>query len=172
MRNGNTRQEPSDDRGNAILSTLPLSRPVAVELPGVRQRRVAVFAGIESTTSAHRISVGVVHLDALADFHRLWLFGTPSVRAMQARSLAAVMPKGALVVGADLNTWHGATEPAPTFLRGLFADGHLMADESTPLHRSLDYLFFRSMSGLKATYRIIPNAYGSDHYPLVGRLSS
>jgi endonuclease/exonuclease/phosphatase family metal-dependent hydrolase len=170
MRNGNTVRDPVEDRGNAILSTLPLSRPVAVELPGVRQRRVALFARVDSSAAGEEISVGVVHLDALADFHRLWLFGTPSMRALQVKSLASAMPAGSLVVGADLNTWHGAEEPAPAFLRGLFADTHLITDESTPLHRSLDYMFFRTPPGVKTTYRIIPNAYGSDHYPLVGRL--
>jgi hypothetical protein len=43
MRNGAKYRE---DRGNAILSTLPLSDPVAIELPYERQRRVAVSARV------------------------------------------------------------------------------------------------------------------------------
>jgi len=170
MRNGSKANDPAEDRGNAILSTLSLSSPLAVELPGVRQRRVALFAKIG--TEPDPLSVGVVHLDALADFRRLWLFGTPSVRELQAKSLASVMPRGRLVVGADLNTWHGAEEPAPSYLRSLFADANVIRDASTPFHRSLDYIFFRPARGMKASYRVIPNAYGSDHYPLIGRLDS
>jgi endonuclease/exonuclease/phosphatase family metal-dependent hydrolase len=169
MRNGNDPSDPPEDRGNAILSTLPLSSPLAVELPGVRQRRVALFAKIRSASTSEVMSVGVVHLDALADFRRFWLFGTPSMRELQIKSLAAVMPRGSLVVGADLNTWHGAQEPAPTYLRGLFGATEIITDASRPFHRPLDYMFFRPASGTRAGYRIIPNAYGSDHYPLVGQ---
>jgi hypothetical protein len=44
MRNGLDASAPAEDRGNAILSTMPLHAPMALELPFVRQRRVAVFA--------------------------------------------------------------------------------------------------------------------------------
>ena len=46
MRNG--RGDETEDRGSAILSTLPLSDAVAIELPWVHQRRVAVMVTVSS----------------------------------------------------------------------------------------------------------------------------
>ena len=166
MRNGKTVADPSEDRGNAILSTLPLADARAVELPGERQRRVALFARIARGPADH-VSVGVLHFDALAARRRFWLFGSSRVRAMQAESLAAVLPEGTLALGADLNTWRGANEPAPKYFRRLFASTAVTIDESGPGHRSLDYMFFRA-PGTSARYRVVQDKYGSDHYPLVG----
>ena len=56
MRNGGSPDDPAEDRGNAILSTLPLSEPVAVELPGERQRRVVIIAKAASISVASRPS--------------------------------------------------------------------------------------------------------------------
>ena len=100
---------PAEDRGNAILSTLPLSEPVAVELPGERQRRVVIIA------KAATISLAVVHLDALGGARRLRVFWTPWMRDAQVRYAAAVLPDGPLVIGGDLNTWHGRDEFAAAF---------------------------------------------------------
>ncbi len=48
MRNGH---ELREDRGNAIISTEPLLDPFALELPLVRQRRVALGAAVQVQTS-------------------------------------------------------------------------------------------------------------------------
>ena len=51
MRNG--RQENTnvpEDRGNAILSTIPISHPMAIELPLERQRRTSLAANITGVT--------------------------------------------------------------------------------------------------------------------------
>jgi endonuclease/exonuclease/phosphatase family metal-dependent hydrolase len=168
MRNGNRATDPLEDRGNAILSTLPLSDVRAVELPGERQRRVALFASLASGSS-DRISVGVIHFDALAAPKQLWVFGTSTVRGLQAKSLSPVVPEGTLVVGADLNSWHGADEPAPKILGQLFANTPKTADQSGPRHRVLDYMFFRA-EGATARYQVVGDKYGSDHHPLVGWL--
>jgi endonuclease/exonuclease/phosphatase family metal-dependent hydrolase len=168
MRNGNRADDPPEDRGNAILSTLPLSDARAVELPGERQRRVALFARL-APGSSDRVSVGVIHFDALAAPKQLWVFGTSTVRALQARWLSTVAPEGTLVLGADLNTWHGADEPAPKILGQLFAGTPVTADRSAPSHRVLDYMFFRA-EGATARYRVVGDQYGSDHHPLIGWL--
>jgi endonuclease/exonuclease/phosphatase family metal-dependent hydrolase len=109
MRNGGSPDDPAEDRGNAILSTLPLSEPVAVELPGERQRRVVIIA------KAATISIAVVHLDALGGARRLRLFWTPWMRDWQVRYAAAVLPDGPLVIGGDLNTWHGRDDSPRAF---------------------------------------------------------
>ena len=54
MRNGSSAGDPAEDRGSAILSTLPLSEPIAVELPGERQRRVVIIAKAGSIVGCGR----------------------------------------------------------------------------------------------------------------------
>src|SRR5439155_5062528 len=62
MRNG---ADAREDRGSAILSTLPLSEVVAVVLPWANQRRVAVMATVTTRQGAAplRLRVMSVHLD-------------------------------------------------------------------------------------------------------------
>jgi endonuclease/exonuclease/phosphatase family metal-dependent hydrolase len=74
MRNGDSPADPPADRGSAILSTLPLQEPVAIELPGERQRRVAIVASVADIDSRAPLSVGVIHLDAFGSPRRLWVF--------------------------------------------------------------------------------------------------
>jgi endonuclease/exonuclease/phosphatase family metal-dependent hydrolase len=162
MRNGSSENEPREDRGSAILATLPLSDPVAIELPGERQRRVVIVA------KAGPVSVAVVHLDALGGARRLRLFWTPWMRDVQIRSMASALPAGPLVVGADLNTWHGRDEMAARALRKMFAATPLSIDRHGLGLRVLDYMFFRAGPNRRAHYRQLANRYGSDHRPLVG----
>src|SRR6187549_1918567 len=67
MRNGrgSSGAGGNEDRGSAILSTLPLSDAVAIELPWVHQRRVAVMATVSAQWrgAAWRARVMSVHLD-------------------------------------------------------------------------------------------------------------
>jgi endonuclease/exonuclease/phosphatase family metal-dependent hydrolase len=162
MRNGSSANEPHEDRGSAILSTLPLSDPVAIELPGERQRRVAIVA------KTGPVSVAVVHLDPLGSAKRLRLFWTPWMRELQARTIASALPAGPLVVGADLNTWHGRDEPAARTLAKFFRSTPLSIERRGLGLRVLDYMFLRGDAGVRAHYREIANRYGSDHRPLVG----
>ncbi len=162
MRNGRSANEPAEDRGSAILSTLPLADPVAVELPGERQRRVGIFAKIPP------LSVGVMHFDALGGAKRLWLLWTPWLRSIQEKSIRALLPDVPFVLGADLNTWHGTHEPAPRFLQRIERATPVSLDRHGSGVRVLDYLFFRAGETRRAYYRQIKNAYGSDHRPLVG----
>ena len=162
MRNGRSAGDPAEDRGSAILSTLPVSDPIAVELPGERERRVVVFARIGS------FHAGVIHLDVRGGAARLGVFWTPWLRDVQVRSLNGHIPAGPLVIGADLNTWHGRDEPAVRYLNDAFGATRLSVDRHGLGLRVLDYMFFRSSNGRSARYRQIANKYGSDHRPLVG----
>jgi endonuclease/exonuclease/phosphatase family metal-dependent hydrolase len=163
MRNGKSATDPQQDRGNAILSTLPLSDPIAIELPGERQRRVVVFA------RAATVSVGVIHLDALGAWNeRLGVFWTPWLRDVEVRSIQSRLPEGPLVIGADLNTWHGRDERAVRFLERVANDTPLSIERRGLGLRVLDYLFFRVGPNRRAHYRQIDDRYGSDHRPLVG----
>ena len=162
MRNGSSAADPAEDRGSAILSTLALSNPTAIELPGERQRRVVISAQVGT------FSVAVVHLDALGGFRRFRLFWTPWMRNAQVRTITATLPAGALVVGADLNTWHGRDELAARHLIQLFRATPLSIDRQGLGMRVLDYMFFRAGANQRARYRQVENRYGSDHRPLVG----
>ena len=162
MRNGRSSSDPSSDRGSAILSTLPLTDPLAIELPGERQRRVFVLA------KAAGVSVGVLHLDALGGPGRSWIFWTPWMREVQARSLAPWLDDRPLVIGADLNTWHGTHEQTAKFLASLPESTPTSVDRRGLPIRVLDYLFFRAGADRRAHARQLASRYGSDHHPLVG----
>lgn len=85
--------------------------------------------------------------------------------------MAPLLPETDLVLGADLNTWHGAREAAPRFLETLFGKRVSIVRER-PGSRVLDYLFFRLGRNLAAQCTIAANDYGSDHHPLVGGIVS
>jgi hypothetical protein len=160
MRNGRSVRDPAEDRGSAILSTVRLTAPVAIELPGERQRRVAIF----SKTGA--VTVGVAHLDALGGARRLWMFWTPWMRDVQARAMTSILPEGPLVIGADLNTWHGSHEASARLLTAAVGDSS--AERRRFAFRELDYLIVRVSTGQRVEYRRVDDRYGSDHRPLVG----
>jgi endonuclease/exonuclease/phosphatase family metal-dependent hydrolase len=164
MRNGSSAADPAEDRGSAIVSTLPMQVPIAVELPGERQRRVVISAQIGT------FSVAVVHLDALGGWNRLRLFWTPWLRDVQMRTTTSALPdpNRPLVVGADLNTWHGRDELAARHLAQLFRATPLSVERRGLGLRVLDYLFFRTGPNQRARYRQVAHRYGSDHRPLVG----
>jgi len=171
MRNGRqSRGHLASDRGNAIVSTLPLSDPVAVELPGERQRRVAIVATIQIMSGEQRVplAVSVAHFDATRAARTLWFFGAPGIRETQARSLTAALPDEALVLGADLNTWLGPNEPAARDLRQFFLTHAPSVIRTSKNGFLLDYMFFRPPPGWRAHYERASSRYGSDHYPLIG----
>src|SRR5207249_9938072 len=74
MRNGAQRL-PREDRGNAILSTLHLHNLEAIELPLETQRRVALVATIQGTTSEGtpwQLQLCDVHLDTRSGVLHGW----------------------------------------------------------------------------------------------------
>lgn len=166
MRNGATHAE---DRGNAILSSLPLSRPFAVELPFERQRRVSVGASIQLADTT--ILVTSVHFENRS---RELLNSFGGGRLRQATAMVRALPTDApVILGGDLNTW---------FLRDAELTLRLLQRNfpSTPsieigatyslfgLGRTTDHLFFRLPRDWHATFRRINDMYGSDHYPVIG----
>ncbi|NIP58643.1 MAG: hypothetical protein GWM92_10080 [Gemmatimonadetes bacterium] len=168
---------PAEDRGNAILSTLPLEGLQAIELPLQAQRRVAVSAvvrGDGSDGAPWSVRVVSVHLDHRARFGRiLWSFGEG--RARHAELVTGAMDgQGPVVVGGDLNTWFGgARESAVEIMRAHFP---LPEDPPEPgtMHTPLffdpvvDHLFFRVPPEWRPGYRVLESGYGSDHRPLFG----
>lgn len=180
MRNGSAGDgAPAEDRGNAILSTLPLSAAQAVELPLQAQRRVAVAATVRAPGPDGRprsLRVASVHLDhhgGWKGLHRSFGEGRARHAALLVETLGA---EELIVVGGDFNTWFGEEgEPAVELMRAHLPlpasppDGNTLEVSLLP-DRLVDHLFFRTPDGWAANYRIAPASYGSDHRPLVGWL--
>ncbi len=182
MRNG----RPDDgggpeDRGNAILSTLPLTRVQAIELPVQSQRRVAAAATVSGSSASgsldwelRLVSLHLDHRAAWREIHHSLGAG----RARQAERLIELLnTEDAIALGGDLNTWlGGASEPAVRLLRDSFPLPRPADVPETPTveapfflpDRTLDHLFFRLPDAWTAHYQVVPDAYGSDHRPLVG----
>jgi endonuclease/exonuclease/phosphatase family metal-dependent hydrolase len=179
MRNGTL----ASDRGNAILSDLPLSQARAVELPLVLQRRVAVAATV--SIAGRSLRLVSAHLDPRGPPGHRWLGATG--RALQAEHLVGSVDDDTVILGADLNLGRGRYERAWRILRESgFAFG---VPPTTPLWRHtyhalprlvLDYLLVRDRSGSVREARVHrldehprdrgPRVFGSDHHPLLARI--
>jgi endonuclease/exonuclease/phosphatase family metal-dependent hydrolase len=155
MRNGrDCREAPFEDRGNAIVSTLPLDDVTAIELPLARQRRVAVAATIRHR--GRRITVVSTHFDALSRHRR-------QAQALRlARDLLAW--DGPVIIGGDFNAG-----PADRGLGALAR--HFPQIDCAPgaTHTSgwrPDRLFARHLPGLVSCH-IGAERAGSDHHPII-----
>jgi endonuclease/exonuclease/phosphatase family metal-dependent hydrolase len=194
MRNNSTdRPAAPEDRGTAILSTLPLTDLQVIELPFERQRRVAVAATVAGQTSAGvawQLRLANVHIDTSLALTR---GGPIAARRRQAEALVEALgsrpdliPGSApglirsglpirsgllpMVLGGDFNTWLGNKEPAVDVMLRAFPDTPRKENVSTwrgPLgaHAALDHVF---VSGRfrSVTTRRLRGRFGSDHYPL------
>jgi endonuclease/exonuclease/phosphatase family metal-dependent hydrolase len=167
MRNGADRE----DRGNAILSTVPIASVDAFELPFGRQRRVVVAATVRGATiGGAAVRFVSVHLDTGL---RFGTGGPARWRDRQAKALVELLGEDAVatVIGGDLNTWWGADEPAVRTLRHAFPE----AVDREPFARTwrgplgaenrLDYLF-ASGRGARIEVNRIRDRFGSDHTPV------
>jgi endonuclease/exonuclease/phosphatase family metal-dependent hydrolase len=171
MRNGSPAAS-SEDRGNAILSSLPLEDLTAVELPFERQRRVAVAAtisGVTSTGTPWRLRLANAHLDNTFNPLRLSL-ASEYGRTRQARGLLSTLDdQEPLILGGDFNTWSGFSDQAYRTLARRFPATPVADRRAT--YRGwlrLDHLFFRLPPGWSSSFRRADGRFGSDHYPLVG----
>ena len=174
MRNGGPAAS-AEDRGNAILSSLPLTELTAIELPFERQRRVAVaatVAGLTARGTPWKVRVVSAHLDNMVGARRLWIAGGEFGRTRQARGLvSALREEGPLVLGADLNSWFGFQDGAYRTAAAAFPATPL-SDRRATFHGMLrlDHLFFRLDEGWQARFSRADTSYGSDHFPLVGEI--
>ena len=170
MRNGAERE----DRGNAILSTLPLDEAYAFELPFRRQRRVGVAATVTVSDAGvtRPLRVVNVHFDTSQGSDRLWVLGNP--RPAQARATleyagAIETPAPLAIIGGDFNTFLPFEDAAEHTRRDwTINQGKEDAARTRGLVR-LDYLFFRLEAQLCGGTRRANGTFGSDHYPVIGR---
>jgi endonuclease/exonuclease/phosphatase family metal-dependent hydrolase len=172
MRNGGATSD--EDRGNAILSNLPLSGLAALELPLERQRRVAIAATVHGrgpTGEPWQMRVMNVHLDNLRPLRRGWISGEYG-RTRQARAVRQVLgDQGPAILGGDFNTWFGFSEKA--YIETALAFPQTRVTDERATFRGLlrlDHLFFRLAPAWQAAFHRADDRFGSDHYPLVGRV--
>jgi endonuclease/exonuclease/phosphatase family metal-dependent hydrolase len=172
MRNGGPASD--EDRGNAILSNLPLADLHAMELPFERQRRVAIAATVAGRTDAGapwRVRLVSAHLDNLGGIRRAWI-GAEYGRARQARGLTALLHDSEpTILAGDFNTWFGFSDQAYIETARAFPETHI-DDRRATFHGllRLDHVFLRLAPGWRAEFHRASSRFGSDHYPLVGTL--
>jgi endonuclease/exonuclease/phosphatase family metal-dependent hydrolase len=161
MRNG---RDAREDRGCAILSTMPLVDPIAIELPWVAQRRVAVAVMTKPSPMRSAIRLVSAHLD-----------NRPG-RRDQSDALArwvdvSIDDDIPTIIGADLNTWFGSGEETVQQIARVvpLAPG---CDERPTFRfgRRLDYLFTSATDVVSC--KVVEETYGSDHHPLIMELVS
>jgi endonuclease/exonuclease/phosphatase family metal-dependent hydrolase len=172
MRNGPaTSPLEREDRGNAILSTEPLTDLRIIELPFGKQRRVAITAVVTPRSTlpdANPLRVVSAHLDTNGD--RVAQAAALSERLMLLRGVP-------LFVGGDLNSRHGVTDGAVLALAdriplascgtGRTNRWPLRLDVLFPIGR-LDFMFASSDLGdLASDCQTLSDAYDSDHLPLL-----
>jgi endonuclease/exonuclease/phosphatase family metal-dependent hydrolase len=180
MRNGAERS----DRGNAILSSLPLENALAIELPLVLQRRVAL--GAEVVIGSRRLRVMSAHLDPRGPPGHKWLGAAG--RAVQTEYLLQWIESDTVLLGADLNLGRGRAERSWRLLT--HAGFHTGLPVMPPSWRHtyhglarllLDYLLLRDADGMISGFRVQRldedardrgrTIFGSDHHPLLGVLT-
>ena len=156
-----------DGRGNAILSTQPLADARVIPLPRQRQPRSAVVAAI--AVGGRRLLIASTHLENRVSWLKGGLF-SDSARGRQAEALLRELPAAEPgILGGDMNTWLGEREPAWRAFARRFDD--TPKDRLRPTFRDrlvLDHLFFDLPAGWRAWRRVLDDAYGSDHHPVVG----
>lgn len=177
MRNGaQAGVDTREDRGSAIVTSLPLREPAAYELPVQRQRRVVpagVVAGQRSTGEPWHLHVASVHLENRPEGTR----NPERARDEQVVWLLDALPDSAnAVLGGDMNTWmRGPEEIAIWRTRERYPDtpplppGPTYVAIGVVVRMYLDYLFLRLDEGVTASpYQRLESRYESDHHPLVG----
>jgi endonuclease/exonuclease/phosphatase family metal-dependent hydrolase len=173
MRNGRP-GATSEDRGNAILSSVRLSDVTAIELPLERQRRVAIAATVTLQTrdrGAQPVRLICTHFTNMV-MHHVWVL-SESGRLRQARALSQVLPAdGSLILGGDLNSWFGYRDAAYRELAGRLSRASAEDRRPTFGPMRLDHLLFRLPAPWRTEVRRVDRKYGSDHYPLVAMIDA
>lgn len=184
MRNGDEEYEDGrEDRGNAILSTLPLSDPIAIELPFEAQRRVALAATVRRPAGDSLRAVNV-HLDVASSLLRVLHTGN-STRQRQGLGLLDALSdieaaRGeslgiSTVAAGDFNTW-SARETVMQHLYRAFPESPTWDGLPTRGDFPTDFILFRESERGGVRYvdgseRRLEDRHGSDHHARMARFS-
>lgn len=164
-------RRPMEDRGNAILTTLPFNAPIAFDLPHEGGRKVAV-AITASSPDGERVRFVSTHFDVASTLLRTLISGNQT-RARQALGLADGIAEAeddgpltqVVVVGGDFNTW-AANESALQIMRREFPESPAWDGLGTRGAFPADHVFFRRRAYTQFElegYARIDDTYGSDH---------
>ena len=165
MPNGARTQQ---DRGCAILSTLPISDVTGIELPWVAQRRIAVMATVAAIRNGvpWQLRVVSMHLDNRS--------GRSKQAAAAVDFLERQTPKLPILIGGDLNSWSGVEDVAVREINRVVPIVPECGDQPTfsffLLALRLDHLFTTLPRSVRSGCSVENNRFGSDHYPMVLRL--
>lgn len=181
-RNGDRAQgERREDKGNAILASIPLSDLIAIELPLEASRKVALAATV-TLADGWRLRVVDVHLDVSASLARILMSGN-AWRLEQANALLAGLAVAtasaeasgegraiATLVAGDFNVW-SRDNSALRRLEREFPESPSRIRQATRGAFPPDHLFFgAAMDGrvrlVPGSYRRIDELYYSDHHAL------
>jgi endonuclease/exonuclease/phosphatase family metal-dependent hydrolase len=168
IRNG---RYPREDRGCAILSSLPLEDVTAYELVHERQRRVTVGATVHMSVSGshRRVRVFSLQLDTNGVFD-------PLGHAIHRKQIDALLPDlgcgpgddSDCVLGGDFNSFFGGNERAVAATRKWFGASDESDGRRTQIMGRLDHMFCHIPRADWAPHtRRLNGRYGSDHYPLI-----
>jgi endonuclease/exonuclease/phosphatase family metal-dependent hydrolase len=172
-RNGaDTGSRPDEDKGNAILSNLPLSTPIAIDLPLEGGRKVAIAATVVGQDGQH-VRVVTAHLDVASTLVRT-IFSGYQTRVRQAMGLVDGLARAeadgytadATVVGADMNTWAG-NESALRWTLDAFPQSPEWDGRTTRGLFPTDHIFFRAREAPTFDlegYERLEDTYSSDHH--------
>ena len=168
IRNG---QYPREDRGCAILSSLPLEDVTAYELVHGRQRRVTVGATVRVSIggSDRRLRVFSLQLDT----HGIL---DPLGHAIHLKQVEALLPDlgcgpgdaSDCLLGGDFNSFFAGDERAVTVARRWFGASDESDRRRTQIMGRLDHVMCHipRADWIPHTRRL-DSRYGSDHYPLI-----
>jgi endonuclease/exonuclease/phosphatase family metal-dependent hydrolase len=168
-----------EDKGNAVLSTLPLRRLVAIELPFEAGRKVAVGATV-FLTPTDSLQLVSVHLDVASTLARAvstgnsWRLrqGLGFVEGLQlADSVGSTI---ATLAAGDFNTWSG-DETVIRHMYDYFPESPPQGSRRTRGSFPTDYLFFRQAGTTVVLLdgpEILEERYHSDHLPLVATVGA
>lgn len=172
-RNGpDTGERPREDKGNAILSVLPLTTPIALDLPLEGGRKVAVAATVGGPLGG-RVRVVTSHLDVASTLVRGLISGNQT-RTRQAKGLIDGLARAerdgpltdAVVVGGDFNVWV-PNETTIKVMREAFPESPEWDGLPTRGSFPPDHIFFRrgrtETAFIVTDYRRVGELYASDH---------
>ncbi|NJD18715.1 MAG: hypothetical protein FIA95_05460 [Gemmatimonadetes bacterium] len=166
------------DKGNAVLSSLPLHGFAAAETPFETERKVALAASVH-LPGGLTLRLVVVHLDVITNFRRVLLSGNQN-RTRQARGVLEALDSlerdegeaPPTLVGGDFNTWSGF-EGALRLFRAACPGSPPWNGKGTRGPFPTDHVFFRKgadtdvgVALLADSYRRLDVRYGSDHRPM------
>ena len=130
MRNGDEDGDGASDRGNAILSTLPLDEVTVIELPFERQRRIAVAA------TAHAVVRNAATGNAATGNAQIGNAPTGNVAIGNVEPGHAMASPNVRLISTHFETRAGLTRGGPTPARHRQARGlieALASDDAAPL---------------------------------------